>query len=187
MSVPAASRRVSRFRPCPPTDDPVYSAVPDDGLCLNVFLLLTDRAESNRILLGRIDPKANWKEIGAMSAARIQEVSTRWMLPSRQLFHFESPDEASRSILAEQLGLGPISLRGPSVTSEAWQRPHPAGNGPHWDVSFLYQGIWPKDHPVSSGPWSELAFLATDSLDPATVGRSHLDVLDLAGYPTRRG
>ena len=35
----AQDRTVSRFRPAPPKDDPVYVSVPDDGLCLNAFLV----------------------------------------------------------------------------------------------------------------------------------------------------
>jgi len=181
---PAPPRRVSRFRPRPALDDPVYVAVPDDGLCLNVFLLLSDVPGSNRVLLGRIDPSAPWGEIGGMTPSRIQETAGRWMLPCRQLFVFEPPAEAARSILKTQLDLEGVALEGPMVTSEAWQRPHPAGAGPHWDLSFLFRGAWPPDRPLAAKPWHELAFLDTASLDPATVGRSHLDVLRLAGYPS---
>ena len=181
-----APRTVSRFRPAPRPDDPVYAPVPDDGLCLNVFVILTDAARSNRVVMGRIDPTADWRHIGGMTAGRIQETATRWMLPSRQLFVFESPTDAARSILKEQLGLDPLPLEGPKVTSEVWQRPKPAGTGPHWDLSFLYSGTWPAGRPLASPPWKELAFLDTATLDPATVGRSHADVLALAGYPARR-
>ncbi len=186
MSAPAATRRVSRFRPNPPPDDPVYNAVPDDGLCLNAFVLLTDRPGSSRVLLGRIDPASPWRELGGMSAPRIQETSTRWMLPSRQLFLFEAPDEAARGILKAQLGLEALPLRGPTVTSEAWQRAAPAGDGLHWDLSFVYRGEWPGDRPIAATPWRELAFVETSGLDPKTVGRNHVDVLALAGFPVPR-
>jgi hypothetical protein len=177
--------KVCRFRPSPPPNDPVYSAVPDDGLCLNVFLLITDRPESQKVLLGRIDPKAGWERIGGMSRPRIEAMGARWMLPSRQLFLFESPDEAAVSIFRTQLGVEEIPWEGPTVTSEAWERPTPAGTGKHWDLSFLYRAVWPEGRPLASPPWRELAFHDTSLLDPAQVGRSHLDVLALAGYPTR--
>lgn len=177
--------RVCRFRPHPPPDDPTYSSVPDDGLCLNVFLLLTDRPGSDRILLGQIDPAAAWPRIGGMSAPRIARMGDRWMLPSRQLFLFESPDRAAESILLEQLGVAGIPLAGPRVTSEAWQRPEPAGAGLHWDLSFLYRGTWPKGSTPSSRAWRALRFWPSGELPPDEVGRSHLDVLALAGFPVR--
>lgn len=185
-SHPPAPRVVSRFRPAPPPDDPVYHPVPDDGLCLNVFLLLTDRPGSDRVLLGRLDPAVDWRHIGGMAESRIRETAPRWMLPSRQLFHFEGPHEAARSILKEQLELDPIPLDGPAVTSEAWQRERPAGRGLHWDLSFLFTGRWPEGRPLAAGPWKELRFLETATLDPATVGRGQADVLALAGHPIAR-
>ncbi len=183
MSEVPPTRIPSRFRPSPGPEDPVYSDVPDDGLCLNVFLLVADAADAGRVLLGRLDPAAPWKKIGGMSEARIRSTTGRWMLPSRQLFRFEAPDDAARSILREQLELPAIPVAGPSVTSEAWQRPQPVGTGLHWDLSFLYRATWPAGQEVRATPWQELAFLDPRKLQPKDVGRSHLDVLALAGFP----
>jgi hypothetical protein len=185
MTPEATPPKVSRFRPDAAPDDPVYTAVPADGLCLNVFVLLSDRANSHRVLLGRIDPEQPWTEIGGMHRQRIQDLGDRWMLPSRQLYLFEAPDEAARSILHAQLGIESLRLEGPQVVSEAWQRPKPAGEGRHWDISFLYRGTWPAGRPLAARPWRELAVHESDQLRPEDVGRSHLDVLDLAGLPTR--
>lgn len=120
-----------------------------------------------------------------MARTRIAAMSDRWMLPSRQLFVFESPNDATRSILKQQLDLSPIPLTGPVVTSEAWQRTSPAGKGLHWDLSLIYKGVWPTKRPLAAPPWRELAFHDTATLDPGAVGRSHVDVLALAGYPTQ--
>jgi hypothetical protein len=176
-------RTVSRFRPAPPTDDPVYVSVPDDGLCLNAFLVISPPGDATQVLLGMVDPKAPWKEIGGVTAQRMQELSTRWMLPSRQLFLFESPQDAARTILQEQLELDALDLIGPSVFSEAWTRPHPAGRGPHWDIHFVFRGQWPEGRERHAAPWSKLEFHDTSRLDRAKVGRSHMDVLGLAGFP----
>jgi hypothetical protein len=185
MADPSPAPKVSRFRPNPPPDDPSSAAVPDDGLCLNVFLLLSDRPGSGKVLLGRIDPSAPWDHIGGMHPGRIAQIGRRWMLPARQLFLFEAPDAAAHAIARDQLELPTAELAGPTVTSEAWQRPNPAGQGPHWDLSFLYRGVWPADRLVRAGPWLELTFHDPATLAPADVGRGHLDVLALAGYPVR--
>jgi hypothetical protein len=180
-----ATRRICRFRPCPAPDDPIYNAVPDDGLCLNAFLLLTDPEDPARVVLGQIDPNADWGELGGMHAKRIEELGDRWMLPSRQLFLFEDPADAARSIAREQLRLPELRLDPPTVTSEAWERPSGAGRGPHWDLSFLVRGSWPSDRPLQAPAWRRLAFQDPRSLEAHEVGRHHLDVLELSGF--RRG
>lgn len=177
---PSDRKRVSRFRPNPDPDDPVYHAVPDDGLCLNVFLILSEPGHPDRVLLGRIDPRAPWETIGGMSRARIDSMGDRWMLPARQLFLFEDPTEAAQAIARDLLELPGLALVGPQVTSEAWERPTPVGAGRHWDLSFLFRGTWPAGRPLRLGPWRELAFLAPGTLTDAQVGRGHLDVLALA-------
>lgn len=176
-------RVVSRFRPAPAPEDPVYSAVPDDGLCLNAFVLLAPTPGSGEVLLGRVDPNADWAAIGGVTAARMVELSTRWMLPSRQLFRYEPPAEAAQRILAEQLQLPGVPLEGPFVFSEAWQRPKPVGTGRHWDLHFVFRGVWPRGHEPSSAAWRRLEFRHPASLAREEVGRGHLDVLALAGYP----
>jgi hypothetical protein len=177
-----ATRPVSRFRPAPAQDDPVYAAVPDDGLCLNAFVMLSPPDNASRVLLGRVDPTAPWREIGGITPQRLAELSTRWMIPSRQLFLFESPQSASQTILREQLEIGPLSLAGPAVFSEAWTRPTPAGEGQHWDLHFVLKGTWPEGRPLRASPWLNLEFHDPAGLDRAKVGRSHLDVLELAGF-----
>jgi hypothetical protein len=177
------SRAVSRFRPAPPEGDPVYVSVPDDGLCLNAFLILSPPNDASKVLLGMVDPKSPWREIGGVTAQRLAGLSTRWMLPSRQLFLFESPQEAARTILREQLELDGIELEGPSVFSEAWTRPAPAGTGQHWDIHFVFRGRWPEGRELRASPWSKLEFHDPSRLDRSEVGRSHTDVLGLAGFP----
>jgi hypothetical protein len=176
-------REVSRFRPSPPVDDPVYVSVPDDGLCLNVFVILSPPDDPSNVLLGMVNPGAPWREIGGVTPKRLEELATRWMLPSRQLFLFESPREAAESILSEQLELEILTLDGPAVFSEAWTRPTPVGKGQHWDIHFVFRGVWPRHRALRASPWRKLDFQDPARLDRAQVGRSHSDVLTLAGFP----
>jgi hypothetical protein len=104
------------------------------------------------------------------------------MLPSRQLFLFESPQAASQTILEEQLEIGPLDLDGPAVFSEAWTRPSPVGRGQHWDLHFVFKGTWPEERPLRASPWLKLEFHDPARLERGRVGRSHLDVLGLAGF-----
>jgi hypothetical protein len=179
-----APRPVSRFRPSPPPEDPVYTAVPDDGLCLNAFLLLSPPGDDSLVLLGMVDPKAPWRTIGGVTAQRLAELSTRWMLPSRQLFLFESPHEAARSILRQQLEIDDLPVEGPAVFSEAWTRPGPAGQGQHWDLHFVFRGEWPNGRALRASPWLKLEFHDPSKLERSRVGRGHTDVLTLAGFGT---
>ncbi len=179
-------RTVCRFRPGAAPDDPIYHSVPDDGLCLNVFPLLTEPRRPDRVLMGRIDPSFDWADLGGMHRERIAQTADRWVLPGRQLFLFEAPGDAVRAILREQLGLEALALRGPEVLSEAWQRPSPVGQGPHWDLSFVYRGEWPVGRQLHAAPWRELSFKNPILLDPQEVGRNHLDVLALAGFSVVR-
>jgi hypothetical protein len=180
---PATRRDVSRFRPAPPPDDPVYVSVPDDGLCLNAFVLISPPDDARKVLLGQVDPQAPWREIGGVTPQRLAGLSTRWMLPCRQLFLFESPQEASAEILRTQLGIEQMALEGPSVFSEVWNRPSPAGKGQHWDIHFVFRGTWPAGRELRAGPWLKLEFHDPAHLDRSTVGRGHADVLVLAGFP----
>jgi hypothetical protein len=104
------------------------------------------------------------------------------MLPSRQLFLFESPQAASAEILHAQLEIDDVALEGPTVFSEAGDSPSPAGNGQHWDIHFVFRVIWPAGREVRAGPWLQQAFHDPADLDRAQVGRSHMDVLGLAGF-----
>jgi hypothetical protein len=130
-----------------------------------------------------MDPGAPWREIGGVVAQRLVGLSTRWMLPSRQLFLFESPQEAAGTILREQLELEGVALDGPSVFSEAWTRPAPAGQGQHWDIHFVFRVRWPEGRELHASPWRKLEFLDPSHLDRSNVGRGHADVLGLAGFP----
>ncbi len=178
-------RRFARLRPGTEPAPTGFSTVPDDGFCLSAFVLLRPANQDGKVLFGKLDPGAAWSELGALEPARVAQVGDRWMLPSSQLLLFESPDEAARRIVREQLAARPIPLEGPSVFSEAYRRPGSTANDPHWDLQFVYRGRWPTDRPPRVPVWKELAFLEVAGLDPGQIARNQGDVLALAGLPPR--
>jgi ADP-ribose pyrophosphatase YjhB (NUDIX family) len=174
-------RRFTRLKRGSPVENPGASNLPDDGMCLSVFLVLSPPNREAAVLMGRVDPSAPWEEIGAIDSARLSAVGDRWMLPSSQLVFFESPDEGARRILKEQLGSDPIRLEGPAVFSEAYRRPRSTATDPHWDFHFIYRGRWPSTSPPRSPAWRELEFVDVRRLRPEEIARNQGDVLSLVG------
>lgn len=159
-----------------------YWPLPPDGLCLSSFLLLSRPKEPGSVLVGRIDPQGPWNEIGALDPHRVQLNADGWMLPSCHLLYFESPDDAARRILWEQLGLEGVSLQGPRIFSEKYRpRRHPQ-RGEHWDLQFLYTGVVPSSWVPAHPAWVELRFIEPAKVARAEFTRSHDEVLELAGF-----
>jgi len=178
-------RRFTRFRRGPLTEHPGSAEVPDSGMCLSVFLVLEATDRDGAVLMGRPDRSAPWWEIGALDPGRLERLGDRWMLPSRQLRLFESPDAAARSILEEQLGAAPVPLRGPSVFSDPSDRPGAGAQDPHWDVHFVYRGRWPSTAPPRAAPWKRLEFVDVARTARSDIGRGQGDVLALVGLPPK--
>jgi hypothetical protein len=176
-------RRFTRFRPGTTSETPVYSVVPDDGMCLSAFVVIHPPSDSRRVLLGRIDPRAPWLALGALDATRAAAVGEQWMLPSSQLLLFESPSDAAQRVVREQLEGGPLALEGPAVFSEAYRRTGSTAHDPHWDVHFVFRGRWPSDHAPRASPWKELAFVDLAAIHGTELARGQGDVLTLAGLP----
>lgn len=176
-----SSRRFTRFSPTGlPADG--YSPMPKDGLCLSSFVLVAPRGRPQEVLVGRIDPSADWGTIGGLDPGRVRSIGDRWMLPSSQLVFFESPHDAARRILREQLGTSAISPGEPRVVSETYQsRRHPEQTQ-HWDLHFIYRSEWPETSPPHHPAWRELTFLDPATTPRAKFARSHEDILELAGY-----
>ena len=183
-STPSASlpaRRFSRFA----SDRPVsagYWPLPEDGLCLSSFVLLSPPGHPEEVLVGKIDPKHPWGELGALDPRRVELNAQGWMLPSCHLLHFEPPGEAAARILKEQLGLAPLPLQGPQVFSEAYgPRRHP-GLGRHWDIEFLYRGTLPPGGVPAHPAWVEFRTVEPAKTPRTDFTRSHDEILELAGY-----
>ena len=178
-----AERRFSRLRD--DSGDPAsYSPLPDDGMCLSAYLLLSPEGDPSRVLLGRPDPSGPWAAIGAMGRRRVEAIDA-WMLPSCHLMLFEGPREAAGRIAREQLGLERVALHGPEVFSEAYHRGG-ARRDPHWDLQFLFRGTLGPT-PPSAPAWTELAFIDARALPETAFARGQGDILRLAGLRRARG
>src|ERR1039458_250444 len=86
------------------------SRVPKDGFCIAAFVVITDEIDTRKVLMGKLNPEANWDHIGALDSERVQRHKDGWTLPSSHLMLFESPQDASRRILREQLEMDDLEL-----------------------------------------------------------------------------
>jgi len=176
-------RRFCRFHGAPPAGSSDTSPLPNDGMCLSAYLIVRPDGRDREVLLGRLDPGADWARIGGLDARRVARIGRRWMLPSSQLLLFESPDDAVHRIADEQLGFSPGPVDGPRVFSEAYARPESPGD-PHWDLQFVYTARW-RDGALPRAPgFSELAFVDVATTPRDAIARSQADVLALAGIET---
>jgi ADP-ribose pyrophosphatase YjhB (NUDIX family) len=175
------TRRFARLRRGPVEASSGASELPDNGFCLSVFLVLEPPDRPGAVLMGRINPNADWWEIGALDPKRFGMVGDRWMLPSCQLLLFESPADAARRILKEQLGAAPLPLEGPFTFSDPSPRPGSPGKDPHWDFHFVYRGRWGSSVPPQAPAWRRLEFVDVGRTRRAEIARDQGDVLELVG------
>jgi hypothetical protein len=161
--------------------------LPDDGLCLSVFLVVRSRGRPQDVLLGRVDPAGPWGHVAALDPARLRALAQQWILPASQLLFFEAPDAAVRRVAAEQLGRPDLEPGSPAVFSEAYPRPGGSARDPHWDLHFVYRTDWPGGgiDEARGRLWQELAFVDPGTLAPNQFGRGHGDILALIGQPPK--
>lgn len=176
----AEERKFTRLRPIAEPGRMVFS-VPTDGLCLSTFLVIRPKGQPGRALLGHINPTGPWAHIGGLDAARAQQWSGGWMLPSSQLLYYESIEESARRIAREQLGMDLGTLPPPLLMSDSEQRPTAAKGNLHWDIGFVYVIDGRSDQPPSHPAWTDLRFVEVAKTTGREYVRSHQDVLRLAG------
>jgi ADP-ribose pyrophosphatase YjhB (NUDIX family) len=153
--------------------------IPEGGMCLSVFLLLSKGADGS-VLLGKVNPEYEyWSHIGALDQSRLERFSKAWMIPSRHLILGESPEQAASTVLREQLGLDNVQLTDPKVITEVYDIER-AGLKNHWDIEFLFFGKVTGDAKPHSA-WSELRFVDVSSLPDSEFARGHQDILANAG------
>ncbi len=174
------NRQFSRFvrsqdiRPGTPT-----SLVPEAGLCLSVFLVLTEESEPNKVLMGIINREAPWEDLGALSPTLLKNFPTGWMLPSSNMLVYESPFQASKRVLHEQLGIDDINLSAPIVFSDVYD--HPITHlKDHWDLGFIFKGSVKKEKVTKTNAWSRLEFIKPFE-QTIPIIRSHGDVIKYSG------
>jgi ADP-ribose pyrophosphatase YjhB (NUDIX family) len=174
-------RRFCRFSKAPSTAAFSVTEIPEEGLCLSAFLIVTEARHPTNVLLGHMNPEAPWDHIGALDPKRIEVHSRGWMLPSSHLIYRESPQEAARRIAREQLELADLTLSRPMVVSEVYTPKRFPGTAQHWDIEFLFRGeLAAKDVPHPAA-WRELAFVDLRRTSKAEIARSHEDVIESAG------
>jgi ADP-ribose pyrophosphatase YjhB (NUDIX family) len=178
---PDEARRFCRFATGRAVADG-YWDLPPDGLCLSSFVLVSPKGHPGRVLVGKLEPSAPWMRIGALDPRRVSLNASGWMLPSSHLLFFESPEEAARRVLTEQLGLPGVPLAGPLVGSETYRSPRHPEEAMHWDLEFLFRGELGSVDAPSHPAWRELAFVEPAKLPRTAFTRSHEEILETAGF-----
>ena len=154
---------------------------PEGGLCLSAFLIITDERNGKRVLMGHLNPKATWDHIGALDPSRVEVHSKGWMLPSCHLLVYESPQEAAKRILREQLEMD-LTLSGPEVISETYTPRRFPDLPLHWDIEFLFRGKMSENRIPRPFAWSQLSFVNLNATEKTEIARSHEDILESAGF-----
>ena len=176
-------RAFCRFTAGPADPEHGRYPVPPDGLCLCAFVVVSAAEAPTRVLMGRVDPAANWAHLGALDPERLAAWKDRWMLPSSHLIHREGPTEAADRIVREQTPLAIPTLDGPIVTSEVYPPARHPDRGQHWDLEFIFRATAPEGTLRPHPAWSELRFVETRDLAPSEMARAHEDILAHAGRP----
>ena len=152
---------------------PRMSTLPQGGMCISAFLVISKKGEPADVLMGRINKNSEWDHIGAIPRKKLEGFASGWMLPSSHLMLFETPEGAARRILREQLGIRNQALGGPLTFSDT------SGTSNHWDLGFIFTGE--KETAPSNAAWDELKFVDMAKLKRDEIVRSQLDVLTYAG------
>jgi len=155
------------------TPAPRLSEIPEGGICLSAFIVLSKTNNPNMVLMGRMNENAPWDHIGALDKERVQQHSKGWMLPSSHLILGEDPKDAATRILKEQLGLTEQTIEGPKIISEVY------GPKKHWDLEFIYTGV--RETSPTHDAWNELRFVDLRQTKREEIARFHGDVLDHVG------
>ncbi len=156
--------------------------VPEGGLCLSSFLVLSESSNPNSVLMGHLNPSAPWDHIGALDEKRVEIHSKGWMLPSSHLIIRESPQDAAVRIAKEQLGLENLRLGQPLVVSEVSTPKRFPDLPKHWDVEFIFLGTLEKGWVSNSCAWKDLRFINPSTTKRSELARSHEDILESAGF-----
>jgi len=156
--------------------------IPEGGLCLSSFVLVTQAGKPDHVLLGRLNPDAPWDHIGALDSERVRVHSKGWMIPASHLMLKESPVDAARRVVKEQLEMESLTLSGPQVVSEVYTPRRFPDLPSHWDLEFIFRGELALEKVPKPSAWKELVFVDVSRTKKSEVARSHEDVLESAGF-----
>ena len=171
----------------PDTSPLTTHEVPEGGMCLSAFVVLTKAGSSGRVLLGRLNPDAGWDHIGALDPERVEVHSRGWMIPSSHLLLKEPPQEAAKRILKEQLELEGVKLSEPAIVSETYTPRRFPDLPNYWDLQFIFRGELSMEKPPRAFAWKELAFVDLGRTRKSEMARSHEDILESAGFKFAEG
>jgi hypothetical protein len=152
---------------------PRMNALPEGGMCISAFLVISKRGEPGNVLMGRINKNAEWDHIGGLNGKRFERFASGLMLPSSHLILFETPEGAARRILREPLGIRQQALSGPLTFADT------SGTSNHWDLGFIFTGE--RETAPSNAAWDDLRFVDVAKLKRDDIVRSQLDVLAYSG------
>jgi ADP-ribose pyrophosphatase YjhB (NUDIX family) len=158
------------------------SSIPEGGMCLSAFLAVW-KGDIHHVLLGKVNSDFDWVRIGALDRQSASRISSRWMLPSSHLLLYESPTDAAKRILMEQLGLDDRKLKGPLVFSEVYDAPKYEIKN-HWDMEFVFTKEIDEEDTESIQThlaWSSLEFQDVRKLEDKDFARNHQDILSEIG------
>jgi hypothetical protein len=159
--------------------------VPEGGLCLSAFVLISAEGEPWTVLMDHLNPDAPWDHLGALDGNRALVHSKGWMLPSSHLMVKEAPAEAAERIVREQLEMEGLRLSGPQVVSEVYRPRRFPEKSDHWDLEFIFRSSVDKEKVPHAKAWSDLRFVDTRVVELAEIARSHEDILESAGFRLR--
>lgn len=165
------------------------SNVPPGGVCLSSFVIVRD---GGRVLVGKMAKPEIWTErfhVGPKFAPSYTG-SGKYVLPARHLSWYESPLEAARGIMKDQvlLEVPKDSFKLLGVQSFVSGDPDKADEDPHWDICFVYQVELPGRlaKSIKAPEWfKDLGFVSTSELSRDAFTRGHGDVLEAVGVIRR--
>ncbi len=175
-------RKFCRFNNQKETAAFSMTEIPVSGFCMSAFLVVTERDHANRVMMGKLNPDADWEHIGALDISRILLHSKGWMLPSSHLIYRESPQEAARRISSEQLEFHDLELLGPRVISYVDKPKRYPQLDDHWDLEFVFMGEIAADRVPTSPAWKEIRLVDLDHTSRTEMARSHEDILESLGF-----
>ena len=160
--------------------------VPAGGVCLSSFVVLRS---GPKILVGKMARPEIWVDrffVGEQYAPNYAS-SGKLLIPGSHLAWYESPEDAARRVLKEQVML-PLAERNAvrlkEVQSHMGGDPSSETEPPHWDICFVYEtNVLAKSaRKLASPEWFEgFGFVPAAKLKADDFTRGHGDVLEQAG------
>ncbi len=159
--------------------------VPPGGTCLSSFLIVT---EGQKILVGKMKKPEVWIErfFVRRNLAPVYTKSNKYVIPGSHLAWYESPLEAARGVMKNQVGksLPATRFKLNGVQSGVRGTIGDSANPAHWDICFVYEvNLTPREAKNLTVPewFRDFGFRPRSGLKNGDFTRGHGDVLEEAG------